>query len=376
MYKYLLVILMVLASVSLALAATTNTNAPSNPNEETVTFLESTNYNDALQILELYSWKYERKKIINLSNQNDAIGIPIHNLTWRKALELITLKKGLLIEETVGAIITKGFGAATTGGGGEAQTSSTQSEINTKQVRISAVAFIADKAYLRSLGIDWSTILNGSVQADINFNTAGLVPTPVMGIGASRATTWGNNTIEVNTLLNVIESNQLGSIIARPNIMVSSGKAGFIQVGQDISVKTVDEAGNTTDQFFATGVILNVEPTILVSMDSVEVVNLKVKVERSAAIPGAVSTIINKSLSSTDLILYNGEETVIGGLYDTDETKLRSGIPILRDLPWWVFGIRYLTGYYKIEKKERELVIILKAEIIDDAITRLKHRKH
>lgn len=375
MYKYLLVILMVLASVSLALAAP-NPNAPSNPNEETVTFLESTNYNDALQILELYSWKYERKKIINLSNTNDAIGIPIHNLTWRKALELITLKKGLVIEETVGAIITKGFGAATsTGASGEGKSTAYQSEINTKQVRVSAVAFIADKAYLRSLGIDWSTILDGSVQADINFNTAGFVPTPVLGIGASRATTWGDYTIEVNTLLNVIESNQLGSIIARPNIMVSSGKAGYIQVGQDISVKTVDDAGNTTDEFFATGIILNVEPTILVSVDSVEVVNLKVRVERSAATPGTVSTIINKSLSSTDLILYNGEETVIGGLYDTDETQVRSGIPILRDLPWWVFGIRYLTGYYKVEKKERELVIILKAEIIEDAITRMKHRK-
>ncbi len=369
MNKYLITLLIILLGVSALLAAPASTKLE----QETVTFLESTNYNDALQILEIYSWKYERKKIINLSSVNDAIGVPIHNLTWRKALELIVLNKGLVIEETVGAIITKAYGGGTSGG--DQKKALYQGEINTKQVRISSVAFICDKAYLRSLGIDWSTILNGSVQADVNFTTAGLVPTPVLGIGASRSTTWGDYTIDVNTLLNVIESNQLGTVIARPSVVVSSGKKGFIQVGQDISVKTVDDAGNTTDQFFATGVILNVEPNILVSVDSIEVVNLKVSVERSAATPGALSTVINKSTSTTDIIMYDGEETVIGGLYDTDEIKVRSGIPILRDLPWWVFGIRYLTGYYKIDKKERELVIIIKAEIIEDAITRMKNRK-
>jgi general secretion pathway protein D len=371
MNKYLIMLLLVLMSVSALLAASDQDKFE----QETVTFLESTNYNDALQILELYSWKYDRKKIINLSQVNDAIGIPIHNLSWRKALELIVLKKGLVVEETVGAIITKSYGATGTTATGEAAQSTYQSEINTKQVRISSVVFICDKAYLRSLGIDWSTILNGSVNANIDFTTASLVPDAVLGIGASRATTWGNRSIEVNTLLKTIESNQLGSVIARPNIVVSSGKKGYIQVGQDISVRKVDEAGNTTEQFYATGVILNVEPTIFVSVDSIEVVNLKVSVERSTAIPGAISTIINKSTSSTDVILYNAEETVIGGLYDTDESKIRSGIPFLKDLPWWVFGIRYLTGFDKTEKKERELVIILKAEIIDNAITRMKNHK-
>jgi general secretion pathway protein D len=371
MNKYLLILLMLILSVS-ALLAVTQKDAS---DQDSVTFLESTNYNDALQILELYSWKYERKKIINLSNVNDAIGIPINNLSWRKALELIVLKKGLVIEETVGAIITKDFGGTGTQGTGEASKSAFQSEINTKQVRISAVIFNCDKAYLRSLGIDWSTIVGGSVQANVDFTTTNLVPDPVLGIGAGKTTTWGNRTIEVNALLKTIESSQLGTVIARPNIVVSSGKKGFIQVGADISTRKVDDAGNTTEQFYQTGVIMNVEPTIIVSVDSIEVVNLKASVERSSALPGTISTTINKNTSSTDIILYNGEETVIGGLYDTDETTVRSGIPFLKDLPWWVFGIRYLTGFDKKEKKERELVIILKAEIIDNAIMRMKHQK-
>ncbi len=376
MNKYLIILLLVLVSVSALLGQADNQKRLE---QETVSFLETTNYNDALQILETFSWKYDRKKIINLSPINEPIGIPIHNLTWRRALEMITLKKGLIIEETVGAIITKSKDSGISKD--DMLKPMIQSEINTKQVRISAVAFTCDKAYLKSLGIDWSTLFNGKVNAAINFNTSNYVPSPVLDISGTRSTNLNNisalegTTIDVDAMLNVIESNELGTVIAKPSVTVSSGKKGFIQVGQDISIKSVDDAGNTTDKFFSTGVIMNVEPTILTSEDSIEVVHLITNVERSSATPGTISTIINKNTSSTDIIMYNGEETVIGGLYSTDELKTRAGIPLLRDLPWWVFGIRYLTGYFKVEKKERELVIIIKADIIDNAITRMKARK-
>jgi type IV pilus assembly protein PilQ len=203
------------------------------------------------------------------------------------------------------------------------------------------------------------------------------VPTPLLSVDGSKTTSVNGESIEITTLLNTIESNQVGTIIARPSVVVSSGKSGFIQVGQDVSVKTVDEAGNTTDKFYQTGVIMDVQPTVLntefADVDS-EAIHLVVSVERSNATPGTVSTVINKSKSTTDVILYNGEETVIGGLFDVDETKERSGIPFLKDLPWWVFGIRYLTGYSKIDKKERELVFIIKAEILDNALDRQKKR--
>ncbi len=376
MNKYLLALIVLLLALSALMG---QTSRQGQMEQETVTFLETTNYNDALQILETFSWKYERKKIINLSSVNDAIGIPIHNLTWRKALEMLVLKKGLVIEETVGAIMTKTKETVTaTSESGKLITQ--LSDIKTKQVRISAVAFNCDKAFLRSLGIDWTTIFDGKVT--INFRGATQVPGNIFDASAGdtyKTDVFGifNNkhSIDINTMLNAIESNELGTVIARPSVVVSSGKKGKIQVGQDVSVKSVDDAGNTTDQFFATGVIMDVEPTILVSDEGEEVVHLITKVERSSATPGTISTVINKSQAETDVVLYDGEETVIGGLYDTDELRVRSGIPVLKDLPWWVFGIRYLTGYYKVEKKERELVFIIKAEVIDDALTRMKNKK-
>lgn len=372
MNKYIIVLVLVLISLG---ALNGQSITQRQMEQETVTFLESTNYNDALQILETFSWKYERKKIINLSTVNDAIGIPIHNLTWRKALELIVLKKGLVIEETVGAIITKTKEATTSTS--QYTMPVTQKEINTKQVRISAVAFTCDKAFLRSIGIDWSTLLGGKVNTNVSFNASNLVPGNMFNIEMTPRTYVINGTsITLDALLNTIESNELGTVIARPSVIVSSGKVGYIQVGQDISVKSVDEAGNTTDKFFSVGVIMDVKPTILTSEpDSIEVIHLVASVERSSATPGNISTVINKNQSRTDVILYNGEETVIGGLYNTEELKIRSGIPFLKDLPWWVFGIRYLTGFNKVEKRERELVIIIKGEIVENALTRLKNKQ-
>lgn len=236
-------------------------------------------------------------------------------------------------------------------------------------MRIKAIAMLVDRAYLKTLGIDWSTVFNGKVLVNAGFFGAAQAPTSTMNLGLDYSTSIDGYPVDLNTVIKTLESNQKGNIIAKPNILVTSGKKGYIQVGQDISVKTVDEAGNTTDTFFATGVIMDVQPTII-NVNGADLINMKLSIERSSGAPGAVSTIITKSKSQTELTLYNGEETVIGGLFDTDETKTRAGIPILKDLPWWFFGIRYLTGYDRYEKKERELVITLKAEVVESAYDR------
>jgi type IV pilus assembly protein PilQ len=353
--------------ILILLAGVFSLQAQAATDESLVTLNETTHINDAVRVLETFSLKFESKKMINLSSYNGTIGFPINNLNWRRALELIMMKNRLAVDELPGYIAIKDIASTDT----QTEARTANEVLDTKQVKIKSIALVADRAYLKSLGIDWSTLFNGRVVVEAGFSGASQVPTTLMNLSAARTISWDGKTIDINTLLNTIESNQKGTIIAQPVISVNSGKRGFIQVGQDISVKTVDEAGNTRDTFFATGIILDVTPTI-VKVDTTEVVHLMLSIERSTGTPGNVSTIINKSKSETELYLYNGEESVIGGLYDTDEIRIRSGIPILKDLPWWVFGIRYLTGYYKYEKKEREVVIIIQVEIVDNAIERQK----
>ncbi|MCB5271652.1 MAG: type II and III secretion system protein [Candidatus Cloacimonetes bacterium] len=343
--------------------------------------------NEAVRVLEPLFERDSGKKLINMSSYNGAIGVSINNLPYDKAFELILLQNYLIRTDAVGYIaiadrseLTEAGleGRVPTSGAGSADLILEKLDPNaidgkTKQIRIKAVAMLADRSYLKALGVDWSTALNGKVTIDAGYQGASQVSS-LMTLSGSGTADIGKNTMEINTLIKAIESDQKGSIIAQPNILVSSGKTGHIQVGQDISIKSVDEAGNTTDSFTSTGVIMDVTPTI-VMVEGEELIHLELSIERSSGVPSDVSTIITKSSSTTDLILYNGEETTIAGLFDTDEVVVRAGIPVLKDLPWWVFGLRYLTGYDSKEKKERELIISIQAEIVDSALVRLRKAK-
>jgi type IV pilus assembly protein PilQ len=329
---------------------------------EIINLAEDTSLNDALIAIETLSEKYEGKKIYNLSDMNTTIDVPINQLHWKKALELIALQNNLVVEEQSGAYLIQ-----------LPQKKSDEAgvSIDSEQIKITATAFVADHSFLKSLGIDWSTLLNGDVQASASFSGGSKVAGDIFQADASNSFTEGGYFINIDTMLRTIESNQLGKVLASPNIIVASGKKGYIQVGQDFSIKSVDEAGNVIDNFFSTGVILDVTPTII-EHNGQKAIHMQTQIERSTANPGELTTIINKSQSRTDLVMYDGEETAIAGLYSEEENVERGGIPILKDLPWWFFGIRYLTGYDKTQTSKKELVIILKVEIIPSAIERMK----
>ena len=55
----------------------------------------------------------------------------------------------------------------------------------------------------------------------------------------------------------------------------------------------------------------------------------------------------------------------VRGLYTTDETVSRRGLPFLKDLPGWFFGIKYLVSTEQKTSIRRELVILLRAKLIE-----------
>ena len=98
---------------------------------------------------------------------------------------------------------------------------------------------------------------------------------------------------------------------------------------------------------------------------------LNLLVERSSFIQGDLTTEIKKTNATTQVIMLNGEEVVLGGLYINDETTDRTGVPFLKDLPWWFFGLRYIFGSDSKVLKKQELIILLKAEILPTLEERL-----
>ena len=245
---------------------------------------------------------------------------------------------------------------------------------DTKQVRISSIFFTADRSIINSLGIDWSTIYNGTVVASLDFTGGSEVLSDIISGTVSTTLESGEAIIELNALFKMIEHYNKGTIIARPSVTVISGKQGYLQIGQDFSVRTTDFSGNLVDRFYSAGLILEVTPTIIQD-SSKEAIHLVARVEKSSVVPSDVQVIVNKNQATTEAILYDGEETVVAGLYDTEDIVVRKGVPILKDLPWWVLGLRYIFGYNNHEKNEREIIIILKAELIEPIEVRMAKKE-
>jgi type IV pilus assembly protein PilQ len=174
---------------------------------------------------------------------------------------------------------------------------------------------------------------------------------------------FGNVSGNVTAMFRFFESQNLGEIVTSPSVSVRNKQKGRIQIGSDFSVKQKDFSGNVIEHFYSSGSIIEVTPYVY-NKKGIDYILLKLSVERSTFFPSDLTTEIKKTSATSDVLLLDGEQTVIGGLYINDEEYVRSGIPFLKDLPWWVLGIRYLTGSDQKIITKKEVVIVLKADLL------------
>jgi type IV pilus assembly protein PilQ len=107
--------------------------------------------------------------------------------------------------------------------------------------------------------------------------------------------------------------------------------------------------------------------------DGVNYILVKLNAERSSFLPTELTTVVKKTQATSDVLMLDGEETVIGGLYINEEVTVRNGIPVLKDLPWWVFGIRFLTGSDEKIIRKKEVIIVLRVELVPTLAERMTY---
>ncbi len=331
--------------------------------DEIITLSADMSFEQAFQILSVISLKKEGKTIIDPAKRQSRIDVVINNLPWKKAFEVILKAHRLTYKEH--EQFFEVIGEAEKSQSGEVIIT-----LSTREVHIEAIFFEADRRALAESGIDWSFLRSSNIWGgSFGVNGATQVSDEIVDGSFQYSKNVDGTTFDLSGILRAFESKNIGRVLAQPEIIVISGKEGRIQVGQDFSIKTRDFAGNVIDNFFSTGTILTVTPVVY-SEDKVDFIHLTLKAERSTAVPDVVSTTINKSEASTDVILVNGESTSIGGLYTRELSKVRKGVPYLKDLPWWAFGLRYVFGYNLEDISDKELLIVLRATIIPDLRTR------
>ncbi|MFI5236978.1 MAG: type II secretion system protein GspD [Ignavibacteriales bacterium] len=350
--------------------------------DELVTMSETLPFDQAIELLSKVSESVSGRRIVSTVQKQDPIGIEIINMPFDKALLMIVNFAGLEYEAKEDVIIVRSKSDEDAN-----RDPNTYAPMTQREIKISALFCEIDVVEALKVGFDWRFLLSGS-----QTNIAGNLRTeteidqsqggggggqqqglqPEFKLGVNSAFQVGDFFGQATAVFKFFEETGIGNIISNPSITVRDRTEGKIQVGVDFSVKTRDFAGNTTEQFFPTGTIIIVTPYIH-KEGELEYALLDIGVERSSFSTNELQTEIRKTTAATQVLMLNGEETAIGGLFVNEEAVTRVGIPFLMDLPWWVFGIRYLTGYDQTIVRKKELVILLKMELIPTLQERLEN---
>ena len=359
--------------------------------EELVSFNADVPYSKAIQSLGELSKKLDGKLLIDrspLQGKEKTIGINIQSMFWKDALELILRSNQLWYNDfpEYTEIVSLEEISKQTGeqaqkeapSKGAPQTPSSfvpapsspitsapavvdSSEYYSKlrEITISSVFFDVNKTKLAESGVSFSIFRGKDLNLQMNVTGASKVSKQAFSASVQPS----NLAVSINAAISMFESEQFGDVIARPQMNVRSGKSQFIQIGQDFSVLEKDFSGNTVQKFYPTGTILTVRPKIY-KVGDLEFIDVMYKIEKSSFTSSTLTTVINRNMVEGSLTLLNGEEGYIGGMYSNDEEISREGVPLLKDLPWWVFGLRYIFGYDSRQVIKRELIILIKAEIL------------
>lgn len=379
-------LLSLLISSSLAAAQDRIPREYTNP-DEVISFDRQTAFQDAVEILNVFAQDYEDRFIIDRTGYTGNIGLTLPPMHWKDALHYILRVQNMTLREEpeLYEILTQqDIEERDAPEGVRVGTALTEqiATTRTREVRINATFFEGSRRALREVGVDWSTLTRnvpGNLSDFVTEQGSGQIPSQFdnrfVSVNAAGAQSVSQNVfnslinfgdigagIEVQALFSAFEADNLGEVLATPSVKVMDREQGRIQVGEDFSIKQRDFAGNVTDQFFSTGTILTVTPQIVEYQDTT-FIHLVLEVERSSAQPDPVSTVISKEEASTHTLLLNGESTVIAGLYRTDRSEVRRGIPILKDLPPWFFGLRYLFGFNSTDISQTELIVLVQAEL-------------
>jgi type IV pilus assembly protein PilQ len=276
-----------------------------------------------------------------------------------------------------------------------------QMDVRMPQVNIAATIAFVDRTALEELGVTYDmkdsrgNQLNTRVPGFIDQNGDGILTADesttndVVLLGGNSIAALANANYPVpspalsivsslvlgrHTLISFLEALQqvtLSDIQAKPTVTVMNHRQAEIQVGQRTPIRVIDVgtqggAGGqqaaqpvATVDYQNTGVILRVTPHV-----TGDQVLLDIAAERSDAVPAAsdVGFVFTTQNAKTQVLVRDGETTVIGGLTITEKAKVRTGVPLLMDLP--VLGA--LFRHTRESENKRDLLIMVTPHIVRD----------
>lgn len=232
-------------------------------------------------------------------------------------------------------------------------------DVQPRQVLIEAKVLEITLNDAEAYGVDWSHIFGSAANANGSFGTNGLSTGSVAGgpkmAGFFFSMTSGN----LKLFLEANETKNRVRTLSTPKLLAMENQEAKAVIGNSTGYKvttTINQVTTESIQFLESGVILRVTP----SVDQQGRILLKVHPEVSsttlnAGIPDKKSTEV-----TTELLCEDGQSVFIGGLIKRISSNVRTGIPVLGDLP----GIGKLFSSNSESVANTETVVIITPRIV------------
>lgn len=235
------------------------------------------------------------------------------------------------------------------------------------QVMIEARIVEASSTFTQDLGVQWGVHARnvsgtaGITNVDSGFGgiLTSLAPTALgaaFGPGAAAGIAFGKfiSGGSLDLKLSAAASAELIKIISSPKVVTLNNKAAKISQGQSIPYQTVSAEGTKTE-FVEAALTLEVTPHITADGSVI----MKIKATNNSAGTGSPPP-INKKEATTELLVKNGETTVIGGIFVDSDTDRDDGVPFLKDIPL----LGHMFKSTSKTKQKTELLIFITPKIV------------
>jgi type IV pilus assembly protein PilQ len=251
-------------------------------------------------------------------------------------------------------------------------------DVETLQIMITAKLVVVNSELARELGVDWtatmgSTALTPGTAGTPNGSGAGDTRTSAAirsfpNNGVSPAVSGASTAITTSVLDNHLQlaiSNLMGDasteVLASPQVSTLDNTEAQVFMGDKVSIRVIDDSGESSTQLVETGIKLTVTPHV--SGDNRILLDLHPE-NNSYDYDSKGEIVISTQEAKTKVVVADGETVVIGGLTRNETQESESGIPFLKDIPF--FG--HLFKYTRHSVVKKDLVIFVTPRIIRNYI--------
>ena len=240
-------------------------------------------------------------------------------------------------------------------------------DVPERQVLIEARIVEATTNFTQDLGIAWGIHYRDPSASFLGINTlhsgfGGVVTPPnvtgTYGPGMATGISFGTlaSTVNVDLRLSAAVITEKVKIISTPKVVTLNNKPAKITQGQMIPYQNTTANTGAVTQFVEAALSLEVTPHITPDGS----VMMKIKASNNSATAIGNPPAINKKEATTELLVKNGETTVIGGIYQDSDTDGDNGVPYLKDIP--LFGWLFKSNSTK--KSKTELLIFITPRVV------------